>query len=126
MIELRKERIWQDFKKIRRAWPDAMLSQTFRFVLIPGINLPEQFNYSTTPLLIKLNPDSDYKEPESYVRRELRVNGRKSRHLDEKLTDPEMLDSGWVKLCVRVHWNKNLSLIDYLIMALEFLEGLRE
>lgn len=125
MTSLRKEKVWQGFKRIVAAWPDARLSNTFRHIYIPSIKLPSQFNYASTPLTIKLNLDSDYVQPEAYVDRNLRVYGSRSYHLDERLTEKEMLEGGWVKLCVIVNWNPNLSLVDYLIMVIDFLENLK-
>jgi hypothetical protein len=122
---IKKEKILADYKKILKVFPDAELSNTLNFLLIPGLPLPDQFNYSSTPMLIKLHPSKDYREPEAYVARELRVYGKRSQHLDENLTEPDMLMKGWVKLCVRVKWNPSFSLLDYLIMAIKFLENLR-
>jgi len=77
-------------------------------------------------MLIKLHPDSDYKAPEAYVDNRLHLYGKKSRHLDEFVTEVEMLVRGWVKLCVRVNWDPNYGLVDYVNMAIRYLEGLSE
>jgi len=88
--------------------------------------LPGKFNLPSTHMLVKLHPDSDYEAPEAYVDRRLRLNGKRSQHLDEVLTESDMLEKGWVKLCVKVNWHPNFGLVDYVIMAIKFLEGLTE
>lgn len=126
MITLRTDRIIAEYQRIKKVFPSAQLSNTFNFLLIPSIPLPKKFNLATTAMLIKLNPFADYKEPAAYVNRELRIFGKKSHHLDENLTPRELLDKGWVKECVQVKWHPNFSLIDFIILAIEFLEGLTE
>jgi hypothetical protein len=123
---LRKEKIWEGFMQIKNTWPDAQLSNTFHFISIPSVKLPSQFNCETTPLLIRLNPDSDYIAPEAYVTRSLTVNGSRSHHLDENFTEDVMLEGGWVKLCAKMNWSPNFSLVDYVIMVIDYLENLRE
>ncbi|MGQ9468682.1 MAG: hypothetical protein ACUVTD_02475 [Nitrososphaerales archaeon] len=115
-----------EYSRIRKVFPSSLLSKTFKHFLIQNLQLPAKFSPQSTHLLIKLHPESDYLAPECYVDRKLRIYGRRSRHLDENLTEREMLDKGWVKLCMRVNWHPNLSLTDYLIMVIEYLEGLRE
>ncbi|MDI6826806.1 MAG: hypothetical protein QMD36_06555 [Candidatus Aenigmarchaeota archaeon] len=92
---MRPEKIWQDFQRIRRVWPEAELSDSFRHIRINKFPLPRQFNYNSTPLLIKMDLDSDYTQPEAYVDRQLRIwdsyGWKKSRHLDETLTPYEFL-----------------------------------
>jgi hypothetical protein len=81
-------------------------------------------------LLIKLDLNSDYTPPEAYVSSRLRIwdsyGWRKSRHLDELLTPHEFLQKGWVKLCVQFGWGPYYSLVDFLLMVVDFLENLKE
>jgi len=119
-------KIIADYSRIRAVFPSSILSSTYNYLLIQNLQLPRKFNLQTTSMLISLHPESDYTAPEAYVDRKLRVYGRRSNHLDESLTEKQLLDKGWVKLCVLVNWHQNFSLIDYVIMAIKFLEGLRE
>jgi hypothetical protein len=121
---LKPERIISEYKKILKVFPSAILSNTLNFLLIPNMPLPSQFNMQSTAMLLRLHPYSDYKAPDVYVYRELRVYDRRSKSLDESLTEIEMLDRGWVKLCMLVNWNPSFSLVDFLTMAVKFLEGL--
>jgi hypothetical protein len=92
---MRRETIWEGFQTVQEVWPEAELSDSFRHIRINDFRLPRQFNHSSTPLLIGLDLDSDYAQPEAYVRRKLRIwdshGWKKSRHLDELLTPYEFL-----------------------------------
>jgi len=127
---MRTEQIWRDFQKIRRVWPSAELSNSFRYLLIRDFPLCSRFNYPSTPLLIKMNLDYDYIPPEAYVDRKLRIwdsgGWRKSRHLDESLTPEEFLEKGWVKLCIILTWVPSYSLIDFIVMVADYLDQLEE
>lgn len=126
MIRTKRGRILLDYKRIRAVFPSSFLSNTYNYLLIKDLKLPSKFNLRKTPMLINLHPESDYNAPEAYVDRRLRVCGEISRHLDESLTERKMLQKGWVKLCVLINWHPNYSLVDYVIMAIKFLEGLRD
>lgn len=123
---MNEAKIVADYKRLRQAFPSSILSKERKYLLIPELRLPKRFNPRKTPMLIKLHPESDYLAPEAYVDRRLRVNSERSHHLDECLTESELLERGWVKLCVQVNWHPSFSLVDYLIMAIKFLEGLSE
>lgn len=124
MRRLREDKVITGFWEIKRAFPSAMLSDSYKRILIPSFPLPRQFNKPYTPLLIKIN--SDYQVPEAYVDRELRVNGQRSNHLAESLTEDYMLERGWVKLCHQVSWSSSHTLVDYVLMVMDYLRGLNE
>jgi len=124
--KVKRARIIEDYPCIRADFPSSLLSNTYNHLLIKDLQLPSKFNLRTTYMLIRLHPDSDYKAPEAYVDNRLQLYGKKSRHLDALLTEVEMLVRGWVKLCVRVNWHPNYSLVDYVNMAIRYLEGLSE
>lgn len=121
---MRVDKVIIGFEEIKRAFPDAVLSDSYKYILIPRFPLPRQFNKPYTPLLIKIN--SDYQAPETYVDRELRVNGSKSNHLAESLTEDYMLEKGWVKLCHQVNWSSSHTLVDYVLMIMDYLRRLNE
>lgn len=121
---MRKDNIINSFLEIKRAFPDAQLSSSYTYILIPRFPLPSKFNKPYTPLLIRIN--SDYQAPSAYVDKELLVYGGKSNHLSESLTESEMLEKGWVKLCFRAGWNPNFSLVDFVLMVMEFIKNLEE
>jgi len=121
---MREEKIMKGFNKIQMAFPDAWISRTKDLILIPEIRLPSKFNLPSIPLLMKIDNYSDYKAPDAYVDRRLRVHGRRSTHLDEALTEPEMLYKNWVKLCVQVNWSPKNTLEEFVILALKFLKDL--
>ena len=127
---MRPEKILAEYRKILKAFPAAKISNTFNFLLIPELKLPSNFNYSTTPLLLKLHPYSDYLVPDAYVRNDLRIRKQgtfvKSHHLSEELTEKEMLAKGWVKLCIQSTWGPSFSLVDAVVIFLKFLERLEE
>ena len=122
---MRKDKIIEGYYEIKKAFPDAMLSNTYRLLLIPKFPLPKQFNKPYTPLLIKINPDLDV-PPEVYVDRTLRVNGEKSFRLDENITEIDMLEKGWVKICLKINWSPNFSLIDFMILVIDCIKNLKE
>lgn len=126
---LLKSRIDSQFEDLKKAFPDAKLTNDRKFVLIPKLLLPNKFNKRSTPVLVSLTNEYDlFGFPSVYVSRSLRIrkNGRfvKSRHLDESLTETDMLSKNWVKLC----WYnppkaKNLrELLANVILYLELLE----
>ena len=80
---------------------DAKVTSDRKFVLIPRVALPAKFNLRSTPVLISLTNQYTLFGffPAVYVNRSLTVFKRKSVHLDENLTEHEMLTNGWVKLC---------------------------
>jgi hypothetical protein len=121
---MRTDKILYGFQEIKRAFPDAEISNSYRVILIPRFPLPSQFNKPYTSLLIKIN--SDYQAPDAYVDRELRVYGQKSNHLSEALTEDYMLERGWVKLCIQVSWSPSFSLVDYMLMLMQYFKELRE
>ena len=100
MTHNRMESQYQDLKN---AYPEAKLTKDRRFVLIPKVLLPSKYNRRSTPVLISLTRHFGF--PAAYVSRKLRIRKsrisgfKKSRHLDEILTEEGMLRSGWVKLC---------------------------
>jgi len=122
----RKEK---QFLELKKAFPEAKLTEDRKFVFIPSIYLPDKYNRESTPLLISLTKrNALFGFPAVYVSRKLRIKkGRrfvKSVSLDENLTETEMLRKGWVKLC----WYnppkaKNLcQLVANVIIYLELLE----
>lgn len=121
---MRKEKVLADFRKIKKTWPDAIISNTLDMILIPEIKLPPKYNLPFTPLLIKIDYYSDYKAPDAYVNRKLRIYGRESEHLAEEFTEDKMLKAGWVKLCIQTEWSPAHSLKDFVILVLKFLKGL--
>jgi len=96
-------RIDAEFKKLQSVYPEATITADREFVLIPEVQLPSKFNMPSTPVLISVTPQYSMigvpGVPAVYVSKALRVHGRKSMHLDENLTESEMLENGWVKLC---------------------------
>ena len=100
MTRNQKESQYQDLKA---AYPDAKLTRDREFVLVPEILLPSRYNRRSTPVLISLTKHFGF--PAVYVSKNLRIRKsrisgfKKSRHLDEILTEEGMLRSGWVKLC---------------------------
>jgi len=124
------EKIYEGYLRLREKGFDVELSNSFRYLLIRKVRLPAKFNQVYTDILIENDPYSDYTPPNAYVERTLRVwkaylgKYAKSAHLDESLTPQQMLDKGWVKLCYRINWDPNFSLIDFVIMILKFLRGL--
>jgi hypothetical protein len=92
------------FQDLKSAFPNAKLTGDRKFILVPGVLLPDRFNRSSTQVLISLTKQYEtFGLPAVYVRKDLRIRRgnsfRKSHHLDEILTEDEMLRNGWVKLC---------------------------
>ena len=121
-----KGRIPVDYKRIQTVYPSSTLYDAFDYLLIHEVKLPRKYSMPSTSLLIRLHPESDYLAPEAYIDRRVRLNGKKSRHTDEYLTEGDLLRLGWVKLCNKVNWHPSFSLVDYLIMVIKYLEGLEE
>jgi hypothetical protein len=121
---MRRDRIVNSFLEIKRAFPDVQLSSSYTYILIPRLPLPPKFNKPYTPLLIKI--DSDYQAPSAYVDKGLLVYGKESIHLSRELTESDMLERGWVKLCFKANWNPNFSLVDFVLMVMKFLRDLEE
>lgn len=117
------------FQDLKSAFPSAKLTFDRKFVLVPGVLLPERFNRRGTRVLISLTKQYElFGLPAVYVPRELRIRRgqgfRKSHHLDEQLTEDEMLRKGWVKLC----WYnppKADSLTQFMANVILYLEMLR-
>ena len=125
-------KVHEGFLKIRKVWPDAELSSDFRALKIPAINLPRQYNYHSTPLLILIDHTSDYTPPRAYVRRDLRIYNPltgsyvRSSALPEELTEQYLLDAGWVYVCKRINdWGPHRDLRDFVIIVLKFLKELK-
>jgi len=125
-----QNRIDSQFESLKEAFPAAKLTQDRKFVRIPSLLLPEKFNMKSTPVLISLAKEYElFGFPAVYVSRNLRIRRHgtfvKSRHLDENLTETEMLGNNFVKLC----WYnpprfKNLR--ELLANVILYLERIRE
>lgn len=100
-----RDRIDSSFQDLKSVFPKAKLTDDRKFILVPGVLLPDKFNRRSTHVLISIT--KQYKTfglPAVYVQKDLRIRRRghsfrKSRHLNELLTETEMLRKGWVKLC---------------------------
>lgn len=129
MTPSRKDSQFQDLKDV---YPDAKLTHDRKFVLVPEILLPSKFNRRSTPVLISLTKQHAlFGFPSIYVSRKLRIRKslglrfQKSTHLDEILTEGEMLRNRWVKLC----WYnppKAKNLCQLMANIIVFLERLEE
>jgi hypothetical protein len=127
-----RDRKYSQFLELKDVYPDAKLTNDRKFVLVPEVLLPSKFNRKSTPVLISLTEQYLlFGFPAVYVSRNLRIRKswndsfQKSRHLDEILTEEEMLRNGWVKLC----WYnppKVKNLTQLMANVIVFLEGLNE
>lgn len=126
-------RSWKDsqFQSLKEVYPNAKLTQDRKFVLVPEILLPSKFNRKSTPVLLSLTKKHMlFGFPAVYVSKKLKIRRsrglgfKKSKHLDEVLTEEEMLRKGWVKLC----WYnppKAKSLTQLMANVILFLERLQ-
>ena len=129
---MRRSRIDSQFQDLKEVYPNAKLTHDRNFVLVPEILLPSKFNRRHTPVLISLTRrHALFGFPSIYVSRKLRIRKnhrlgfQKSMHLDEVLTEDEMLRKGWVKLC----WYnppKAKNLCQLMANVIVFLERLEE
>lgn len=126
-----RSRMDSQFQNLKKIYPDAKLTRDRKFVLISNILLPSRFNKRSTLLLISLTRQySLFGVPAVYVSKKLRIRSRglgfkKSTHLDEILTEEEMLKNGFVKLC----WYnppKAKNLNQLMANVIVFLERLEE
>ncbi|MEM3008571.1 MAG: hypothetical protein QXY15_11020, partial [Candidatus Nitrosotenuis sp.] len=97
----------------------------FTMLTIPRFPLNRsKFNKCHTRLLISFNRKYQWSGgPAIYADSDLKVFGKKSRHLDLLLTEPKMLVGRWVKLC----WYnipQTHSVIDLLRNIVNFMEEL--
>jgi hypothetical protein len=125
---MQTQRIDWDFQLLKQTavGANAAITNDRKFVLIPRIALPPKFNFPSTPILISLTSQyTMFGIPAVFVSRALRIFGERSRHLDELLTEPEMLEHDWVKLC---WYNPPIasSLRQLLANVIIYLEGLKE
>lgn len=126
---MRQSRIDFEFKKLKEVFPDTKLARDRTFIYIPTVLLPHKFNENSTPVLISLTKEyTMFGVPAVYVSRKLKIrrgNGYyKSVSLDENLTETDMLQKGWVKLC----WYnppKTRNLCELMANVIFFLEGLK-
>lgn len=117
------------FQDLKSAFPNSKLTVDRKFILVPGVLLPDKFNRRSTQVLISLTKQYElFGLPAVYVQRDLRIRRRrgfrKSLHLDELLTENEMLRKGWVKLC----WYNPpefKNLIQLMANVIFYLEGLQ-
>ena len=120
------------FQQLKDVYPDAKLTEDSKFVLVPEVLLPSKFNRRSTPVIISLTKryelfgfPSVYVSKKLTIRKSQRSSFRKSMHLDEILTEDEMLRKGWVKLC----WYnppKAKNLTQLMANVIVFLERLEE
>lgn len=123
-----KERVLRDIDRIRgvSGWEEAQVSGTYDMILIPRINLPKKYNIDHTQLLIVIDSTSDYTAPKAYVDRGLQLRIGSSHHIDEDLTEAEMLKAGWVSLCIKIeNWTASNDVIQFLQIVLRFLRNLQ-
>jgi len=132
-----KRTVIKELVKLSKAFPDIIVSNDLRFILIPKFGpLPPQYNTKYTRLLIELpNPSTsgwEYIEPKAYLdsRVKIVVNGveLESIHLARALTPTEIQRWGFVYCCMRLNrWNwREMSLLDFISLLVEWLEGLEE
>ena len=129
---MRRSRKDSQFQDLKEAYPDAKLTRDRKFVLVPEVLLPNKFNRRSTPVLISLTKQHAlFGFPSVYVSKKLKIRKsrslsfKKSTHLDEILTEDEMLRKGWVKLC----WYnppKAKNLPQLMANVIVFLERLQE
>lgn len=129
---MRRSRKDSQFQDLKEVYPDAKLTHDRKFVLIPKVLLPRKFNKTSTPVLISLTKrhmlfgfPSVYVSKKLRIRRSLGSGFKKSTHLDEVLTEEEMLRNGFVKLC----WYnppKAKNLNQLMANVIVFLERLKE
>jgi len=101
--DMSKKRLLYEFSELKRAFPDAKITDDGRFLYIPELALPPKYNMSSTPVLISLTKDYEdwlYEVPATYVSSGLRLKHGRSSAL-EAPTPPELRAAGWGKLCWR-------------------------
>jgi len=128
---MNRRKVEAGFRKIKKAFPTAQMSNSYDTILIPQVMLPRKFNLPYTPLLIKVHSFADYTRPDGYVDRDLKVYGEQSMHLDEALTEDWALENGWVKICLKraggeQEWHPSFNVDDFVIVCLNFLKDLRD
>lgn len=101
LMAWKAEEVRAQFKVLKARIKDADLSPDSSMILIPRYALDTtKFNKSHTRLLISFNRNFQWMGgPAFYVDRDLRIHHKKSQHLDEYLTEEEMLRLNFVKLC---------------------------
>ena len=95
-------------------------------IYFPFFPLPKKYNRTNTRLLLKFHKLSDYASPDAYVDRDIQLAKGSTHHIDEALTEDEMLKQNYVKLCIKItNWHNKRHPKEFVLIVFRFLLNLR-